>query len=92
MGLFNDLVKELASLHLLIAANGNAFFFCLLERTAKLALFHFGDIREAQLLVPIVLDGAHERVGDAHRDVEIRNVILIGLRGDKLLHIRMIDA
>ena len=92
MGLFNDLIKEFAGFYLLIAANGNTFFFCLLECAAKFALFHFRDIREAQFPFPIFLHGAHERVGDPHRDIEVRNLILIGLGGNKVFHIRMVHA
>ncbi len=90
MGLFNDLVKELASLHLLIAANFDTCFFCLFERTAELVRLHVCNIREAQLPFPIVLHRAHERVGDPHRNIEIRNVILVRLGSDKVLHIRMV--
>jgi hypothetical protein len=70
----------------------NAFFFCLLQRAAKSVFFHLPDIRKAQFPFSILFYGAHERVGNAHRDIEIRNVIFVRLGSDKVFHIGVIDA
>src|SRR5215217_3343106 len=92
MGLFNDLVKEVACLHFAVAKNGNAFLLSLIDRALKLAALHFGNIWEAKFPVPIFLDGAHERVSNAHRDIEISNIVFVGLGGNKVFHIRVVDA
>ena len=42
--------------------------------------------------IRVVLDGLHEGIGDADRDVEVGDGVLVGLAGDELFHIRVVDA
>ena len=46
--------------------------------------------RSSQCIV--VRDSLHEGIGDADRDIEIGDGILVGLAGDEIFDIRMIDA
>ena len=47
---------------------------------------------KTQIPIGIVFDSLHESIGDADRDIEIGDLVLVGLAGDEIFHIRMIHA
>ena len=51
-----------------------------------------GHVGEAQVPIRVGFDGAHEGVGDADGDVEVGDGVLIGLAGDEIFHVGVVDA
>ncbi len=45
-----------------------------------------------QVILPVGLHGAHERVGNAHRDVKVGDVAFLALAADELQDVGVIDA
>ncbi len=92
MRLLDDLLKEVAGSHGLVDAEGDALGFSLLEGALKALGARVEQVREAQRPLAIFLYGGHEGIGDTDGNVEIGDLVLVGLAGDEILDIRMVDA
>ena len=63
----------------------------LFDGAAEFAVFGAVDLGEDQVPILVIFDRAHKRIGDADRDIEIGDGILVGLAGDEIFDIRVID-
>ena len=90
--LAHDLVEQVARPHALVNLDGDAGFLGLLDVAVEAAVLGVGHIREFQVPAAVVLHRSHEGIGDAHRDVEVGDLVLVGLAGDEFLDIRMVHA
>jgi len=85
-------VEQVARAHGLIHAHRHALRVGLVQCAVELAVLGRVHIGEAQIPIRVGFHGAHEGVGDAHRDVEIGDGVLVGLAGHKLCHVGVIHA
>ena len=53
---------------------------------------HLLGVRIDQIVLGVGLDRLHERVGHAYGDVEVGDLPFLGLAGDELLDVGMVDA
>ena len=92
VGLLDDAVEQVAGAHGGIGAHGQPGRLGLLQRAAEALGSRVGDVEEAQLPIGVLLDGAHEGIRDADGDVEVGDRVFVGLAGDELFDIRVVDA
>ena len=93
MRLLDDLLEQVACFDCTIGADGHARGFSLFKSPFDvLAVTGIMHVGEAQFPFSIILDGLHEGIRDADRNVEIGNVVLVGLAGDEIINIGMVYA
>ncbi len=92
VGLLDDFGEEVAGFYGLVDFQGDVRSPCLLEGAFKIAVFGCAHVWEDQVPVSIRFHGVHEVIGNAHRDVEIGDLVFVGLTGDEIFHIRVVDA
>jgi hypothetical protein len=92
VGLVHDLVEQLAGAQGPVHLDGYAGGLGLLEGAVEAGITRVVHVREAQVPGSVLLHGAHEGVGDADRDVEIGDGVLVGLAGDELFDVGVVDA
>ena len=92
MGLFDDLLEEVAGTDSLVFLEGDTNGFGLFEGALEAFGAGIGKIGEAQAPIGIVADGLHEGIGDADGNIEVGDLVLVGLAGDEFFDVGMIDA
>ncbi len=90
--LLDDLLEEVAGAHGLVNSKGDALGFRLLEGAFEALGARVGEVGETQRPFAVFIDRGHEGIGDADGDIEIGDLVLVGLAGDELLHIRVVNA
>lgn len=90
--LLDDLLEEITGAHGLVHPEGDALGFSLLEGAFEALAARVEEIRETQRPFAVFVDCGHEGISDAHGDIEVGDLVLVGLAGDELFHVRVVDA
>ena len=90
VGLGDNFIEQVTRPDRPVGPHRQAGFDRSLKRSGKLAVARVEHIGEAQIPILIILDGLHELIGDADRDVEVGDGVLIGLAAYEFLDIRMV--
>lgn len=90
--LLDDLLEEVAGAHGAVNTEGDALGFSLFEGALEALAARIKQIGEAQRPLAVFGNGGHESIGDADGNVEIGDLVLVGLAGDEILDIRVVDA
>ncbi|MPN20373.1 hypothetical protein SDC9_167752 [bioreactor metagenome] len=92
VGLLHDLLKQVTGAQGLVFLERDASGLGLLKGALKAFGTRIGEIGVAQGPFGVVFDCLHEGICDAHRDVKVGDLVLVGLAGNELFHIRVIDT
>ncbi len=90
--LAHDQVEELARVYAAVCDDRNASCFCFFKSAGEFSVSGMVYVRKAQFPGCIVLDSAHESVGDADRNIKVSDRVLVCLALDKFFDIWMIHT
>ena len=87
----NDAIKQFACPHHFFGDDRHPGSFHGIDGASYLAVFRIMHIRKTQRPILIIFHRAHEGIGDTDRNIEIGDLVFVGLASDKFFHVRVVN-